>query len=175
MAVILVHAGKKGLNPASIARMKKGLKVREKLRDKGVPSDLIIFILPSGDAEDGGLSQSDLMKSWLVLNGAPPNQVVSFARAHNTWQEINSSYQMVVDLKFPQPVYHVSNWNHIWPRIWLIAKFWGRILGVKSKFATTGLMNRHDSIREVGANGKAIYMMAKNFKAFLRPTSYNQH
>jgi uncharacterized SAM-binding protein YcdF (DUF218 family) len=148
------------LDGVTIARGKKAICLFVRFL-KDFPVKDIYFISSVGDKGREGRSQSELMREWLIKQGVQPERIIISSESHNTWGDVRQSLGLVWIRNLPQPVYHVSNWNHIWPRIWLIAAFWGKKYRVKNKFASIGWMDFKNSIREGGALVKAIGLMLK--------------
>lgn len=166
MPTILVHPGafnpQGEFNKTSIQRLKKGLRLYKKFLSKGVLSQDIFFISTVGDRGRGGLSQSEMIKEWLVDKGVFPKNIITTDQSGNTWQDISISYRLIRELGLPRTVYHVSNINHVCPRIWMVSTFWGRIYNVQGKYVADSWMSFLDSMGEIIAIWRAISSILKN-------------
>jgi hypothetical protein len=166
LPTILVLPGASN-NVVTVKRLKKGYWFYLGLLEK-VPKEQIFFVSTVKDKDRYGVSQSEFIKGWLESRGVRAEQIKIKNLSSNTWSDVIQSIRMVCDFNLPQPLYHVSNFNHVWPRIWLIANFYGKIYRVNNKFITAGWMGPRDSVREVGALGKALGMLIKRVPMLLQ-------
>jgi uncharacterized SAM-binding protein YcdF (DUF218 family) len=164
MPIILVHPGsftQGELDNTSVNRLKKGLELYNRLLQKDNSSHDLFFISTIKDKGRDGLSQSELMREWLLVKGVPEDRIITTNQSINTWQDVQFSYQLIDKLGLPRLVYHVSDINHIWPRIWLVAGFWGKVYKIKGKYVTKSLMAPSDSLCEIVAVWRTIKLILK--------------
>lgn len=153
MPTILVHPGaftlEGELDRTTIERLERGLAVYDELLREGVPKEKIFFVSSVKDKRRDGKSQSALMKEVIIeKRKVAEEQIVTSDESHTTWEDVVDSYRLVKTKNLPQPVINVSSCDHVWLRVWLIASFWGKRLGIKVKFACSRRMRWKDTILE---------------------------
>jgi len=167
MPTILVHPGsfdsQGELDNVSLRRLERGFKLYKEFLKKGVLRQDIFFISTIKDKGRGGLSQSELIKEWLISKGVSTENIVIASQSINTWQDIDLSCKLICDLGLPKIVYHISNINHVWPRIWMTATFHGAAYKVQGKYVAERWMSPLDSMGEIIAISKTIISILKSF------------
>jgi hypothetical protein len=150
------------LNKTGVKRLCRGLEVYYELLSRGIPKEKVFFVSTVKDKGPDGKSQSEAIKEELSARRIPEDRIVVSEKSHNTWGDVINSFRLVVKKKLPQPVILVSNFDHIFPRTWLIAKFWGWRMKIKTEFAWIGLMKINDSLLETPKTARVVWLIFKN-------------
>lgn len=169
MPIIMIHPAnlnsKGELSQLTIERLMRGLLLYDEFVKKGISQRDIYFVSSMKNPIRGKISQSKLIKREIIkLRSVPEGHVIISMQSLGTWQDVKNSYHLIASMGLHREIYNVSSINHIWPRIRLIAWFWGKRYGVKSHFVSSSLMGWKHSFLEFWEIIKTFYYVLEVLK-----------